>query len=172
MGLKNIRKRVDNRFFVYILLLFIAIWLLAFVDFIVLEEIYHPISAQYGVPWSAFDISESFPIQKWQIAFLTLGVFMFVLLGIAARSWRLSVSGIILFATGWEDIFYYLIQFKGFPSELPWLDYSPLMTLSRFVTRTEHVSNFGVLISALFGILIILLISLPIINNSKRKIKK
>ena len=76
---------------------------------------------------------------------------MFTLLGIAAKSIRLFFSGILLFATGWEDIFYYLIQGKLLPRQLGWLDYSPIMGLTRFLTLTEHVTSTGVLISALIG---------------------
>ena len=85
------------------------------------------------------------------MAFFPLAIVLFVLLGVAAKSWRLTVSGIVLFASGWEDIFYYVIQLKWLPSELSWLNAAP-MGLSRIITRTANVSSTGVLISAIIGL--------------------
>jgi hypothetical protein len=149
----------------YAVLLFVSILLLAYVDYIVLEKIYHPITAKYNINWdqelNAVMFGRQTPILRWQLAFMPLGVCLFILLGIAAKSFRLAISGILLFAAGWEDIFYYLIQGKWLPDELPWLDYSPLMGLTKYLTRTEHVTSTGVLISASLILLAVILILYP-----------
>lgn len=141
----------------YGILLFISILLLAYVDYIVLEKIYHPIANKYNIVWdqefNAVMFGRQTPILRWQLAFMPLGVCLFILLGWAARSFRLAISGILLFATGWEDIFYYLIQGRWLPVELGWLDYSPLMGLTKYLTRTEHVTSTGVLVSSILGLL-------------------
>lgn len=139
-------------------LIFFSILLLSYVDYIVLEKIYHPLAAKYNINWdaefNAVIFGKQTPILRWQLAFMPLGVNLFVLLGIAAKSFRLAFSGILLFAAGWEDIFYYLIQGRWLPAELGWLDYSPLMGLTRHITATEHVTSTGVIISSGFGLLI------------------
>ena len=149
----------------YGILLFVSILLLAYVDYIVLEKIYHPIAAKYNIIWdqefNAVIFGRQTPILRWQLAFMPLGVCLFILLGVAAKSFRLAISGILLFAAGWEDIFYYLIQGRWLPAQLGWLDYSPLMGLTRYLTRTEHVTSTGVLISSILGLLIVVLLLYP-----------
>lgn len=148
----------------YAILLFISILLLAYVDYIVLEKIYHPVAAKYNINWdtefNAVIFGRQTPILRWQLAFMPLGVILFILLGVAARSARLAVSGILLFATGWEDIFYYLIQGRWLPAELGWLDYSPLMGLTKYLTATAHVTSIGVIISSSLGLLAVCLLLL------------
>ena len=39
---------------IYVVLIVVSILLLAYMDFIVLEKIYHPIARDYDIPWSAF----------------------------------------------------------------------------------------------------------------------
>ena len=166
--------KTKKEFSINLGLLVIAFLLLAFVDFIVLEQIYHPLSEQHNISWTSFEtniLGASFPILKWHVGFFTLSIFLFILLGLAARSWRLGLSGLILFFTGWEDILYYIIQFKWLPAELPWLDASPLMTLSRFLTKTEHVTSTGVVASAVFGVIVIVMIGLIKKKKRKNKIK-
>ncbi|MEN6306945.1 MAG: hypothetical protein ABFD91_04245 [Anaerohalosphaeraceae bacterium] len=139
-------------------LIFFSILLLSYVDYIVLEKIYHPIAAKHNINWdaefNAVIFGRQTPILRWQLAFMPLGVVLFILLGIAARSFRLAFSGILLFATGWEDIFYYLIQGKWLPAELGWLDYSPLMGLTRHISATEHVTSTGIIVSSTVGLFI------------------
>lgn len=148
----------------YGILLFVSILLLSYVDYIVLEKIYHPLSAKYNINWdtefNAVIFGKQTPVLRWQLAFMPLGICLFILQGVAASSWRLAVSGILMFATGWEDIFYYLIQGRWLPVQLPWLDYSPLMGLSRYLTATQHVTSVGVMISSLLGLLAVCLILL------------
>lgn len=154
-------------------LLFISILLLAYVDYIVLEKIYHPVAQKYNIIWdqefNAVMFGRQTPILRWQLAFMPLGVMLFILLGIAAKSFRLAISGVLLFATGWEDIFYYLIQGKWLPAELGWLDYSPLMGLTKYLTRTEHVTSTGVLISSTLGLLAVIWILDPFKKSAKEK---
>lgn len=138
-------------------LLVVSILLLAYVDYIVLEKIYRPIALKYNVDWdaefNAVIFGRQTPVLRWQLAFMPLGICLFVLLGVAAKSLKLAVSGILLFAAGWEDIVYYVIQGKGLPAELPWLDYSPLMGLTRHLTGTDHVTSTGLFISSALGLL-------------------
>jgi hypothetical protein len=144
----------------FAVLLFISILLLAYVDYIVLEKIYHPIAKKYNINWdkefNAVFFGKPSPVLRWQLAFMPLGVMLFVLQGIAAKSWRLALSGILLFAAGWEDIFYYVIQGRWLPAQLPWLDYSPLMGLTRYLTGTDHVTSTGILISSLSSLILVL----------------
>jgi hypothetical protein len=139
-------------------LLFLSILLLAYVDYIVLEKIYHPVAAKYNIIWdqefNAVFFGKPTPILRWQLAFMPLGVMLFILQGIAAKSWRLTLCGILLFASGWEDYFYYFIQGRWLPAQLPWLDYSPLMGLTRYLTGTEHVTSLGIVLSGLAGLIV------------------
>jgi len=144
----------------YLVIILISILLLAFVDFIVLEKIYNPISAEFNIPWDSFTavlFGIKLPMQWWHVAFFPLAFVLFILLGFAAKSWRLAISGIILFVTGLEDVFYYLIQLKFLPPTLDWLD-PTIIGLTRFITRTPHVISLGVLISLTIGILASLII--------------
>jgi hypothetical protein len=148
-------------------LMFFSILLLAYVDYIVLEKIYHPVASKYNINWdtefNAVFWGRPTPVLRWQLAFMPLGVCLFILLGTAADSFRLAIGGILLFATGWEDLFYYLIQGRWLPPELGWLDYSPLMGLTRYLTGTEHVTSTGVMISGSLGLLAVIwiLASMP-----------
>ncbi|MBN2512588.1 MAG: hypothetical protein JXB18_06585 [Sedimentisphaerales bacterium] len=155
-------------------LIFFSMLLLSYVDYIVLEKIYHPMAAKYNINWdaefNAVIFGKQTPILRWQLAFMPLGVMLFILLGIAAKSFRLAFSGIVLFATGWEDILYYLIQGKWLPEELGWLDYSPLMGLTRHITATEHVTSTGIMISSTFGLLIAGIILFG--NEFRKKLEK
>ena len=139
---------------IFAIIIIAAILLLSFADYIVLEKIYHPLSQQFNISWEIFSADPFgviLPMQWWHVAFFTIAFVMFILLGLAAKSWRLWLSGTIIFLTGWEDIFYYLIQLKWLPLELAWLDAAP-MGLSRFITQTPHVTNTGVVISAIIGL--------------------
>jgi hypothetical protein len=155
----------------YAILVFISILLLAYVDYIVLEKIYHPVAAKYNINWdsefNAVFFGKPTPVLRWQLAFMPLGVMLFILQGIAAKSWRLALAGILLFAAGWEDIFYYLIQCRWLPDQLPWLDYSPLMGLTRYLTGTEHVTALGIILSSLTG----LILAVWVLATSGRPIK-
>ena len=94
----------------------------------------------------------------WHIIFTALAIGVFLFLGIIKKSWRLFVSGVILIATGWEDIIYYFMQLRKITYELTWLDYSPIMTLTRFITQTEHVTSTGIIISAIVGLIVVVMI--------------
>ncbi len=165
-------KKETKRHLTFAAIIFIGILLLAFADFIVLEKIYHPLSQQFNISWDVFAATPfgvTLPMQWWHIAFFTIAFVMFALLGVAAKNWRLWLSGTIIFLTGWEDIFYYLIQLKWLPNELAWLDAAP-MGLSRVITRTAHVTNTGVVISAIIGLVISTMIILR--YNPLRLFKK
>lgn len=138
-------------------LIIASIFLLTYVDLIVLEKIHHPIAARYGVNWNDFNATIfqiKIPVIWWHIAFTPLGVSLFALLGIAAKSFRLFFAGTLMFATGWEDILYYVLQGKWLSAQLPWLDYSPIISLTRFLTLTEHVTSTGVVISSVSGLIL------------------
>ena len=177
------RKDIENKkseagsrsstLFTFTGLIIASIFLLAYVDFIVLEKIHHPIAAKYGVNWADFKATlfkVKTPVIWWQFAFIPLGVSLFALLGTATKSFRLFFSGVLLFATGWEDILYYAIQGKWLPAQLSWLDYSPIMTLTRFLTLTQHVTSTGILISSLSGLILAYLILFSV--NPFRYFKK
>jgi len=134
----------------------LGILLLAFVDVIVLERIYKPLAAGYRIPWSEFQVRLPFlgkttGMLWWHVAFVPLGLCLFMLAGAAGRDWRLALAGCVLFATGWEDLVYYAIQFQTAPSRLPWLDASPLVAWTRVFTRSTHVTYFGLLLAACVG---------------------
>jgi hypothetical protein len=163
---------VKSRAGIYAVIIAVGILLLAYVDYITLEKIYHPIAAKYNINWNEFNavvFGKQTPILQWQFAFMPLGVVMFILLGAAARSFKLAVCGILLFATGWEDIFYYLIQGRRLPAELGWLDYSPIMGLTRFLTSTSHVTSTGVIISSGIGLIVSYLILFPVFILNRKK---
>jgi hypothetical protein len=151
------KKNIDWTPFVHTAIIIASIILLSYVDFIVLEKIHHPIAKKDCVSWGDFNavfLQKELPIIWWHFAFIPMGVCLFILLGIAARSFRLFFAGLLMFAAGWEDIVYYVMQGKWLPEQLSWLDYSPLMTLTRFITSTEHVTRTGVLISSLAALIV------------------
>jgi hypothetical protein len=163
---------VKSRAGMYAFIITVGILLLAYVDYITLEKIYHPIAAKYSINWNEFNavvFGKQTAILQWQFAFMPLGVVMFILLGVAARSGKLAVCGILMFATGWEDIFYYLIQGRWLPAELSWLDYSPLMGLTRILTSTPHVTSTGIIISSAIGLIVSCLILFPIFSTDVKK---
>lgn len=172
MDTESAGRKVECRHKIkFAIILFLSILLLAYVDYIVLEKIYHPVAAKHNIIWSqefnAVMFGRQTPILRWQLAFMPLGVCLFILLGWAAKSFRLAISGILLFACGWEDIFYYVIQGKWLTPEMGWLDYSPLMGLTKYLTRTEHVTSTGVLISSSLALLVVILILYPFKRSPK-----
>jgi hypothetical protein len=165
-------KKESKKRLIFAIILFFSILLLAFVDFIALEKIYKPLSAQFNIPWEAFSANPfgiTLPMLWWHLSFFVMAFVMFILLGVAAKNWRLWLSGTILFVTGWEDLFYYFIQLRWLPKELPWLNES-LMGLSRFITQTPNVTNVGVIISTIIGLIAAVLIILE--YNPLKLIKK
>ena len=150
-------KKAGRTPFIHAALIIASILLLSYVDFIALEKIHHPIARKYNVSWTDYNavfFQKEVPIIWWHFAFVPLGICLFILLGIAAGSFRLTFAGILMFAAGWEDIVYYVMQGKWLPEQLSWLDYSPLMTLTRFITSTEHVTGTGILISSMAALII------------------
>jgi hypothetical protein len=134
----------------------LAIILLAFVDMIVLEKIYKPIAAKYNIPWSDFEIKmplagEKARILWWHVAFIPLGILIFTLIGLSGGDWGITLSGLVLFATGWEDIVYYLIQFQMIPKKLQWLNVNPLISWTRVITGNAYVGRNELLIAAGIG---------------------
>jgi hypothetical protein len=142
--------------YVRLAILALAIVLLAFVDMIVLEHIYKPISMEHDIPWEKFEIhvplaGENTRMLWWHVAFVPLGILLFTLVGMSGGDWGLTLSGIVLFATGWEDIVYYVIQFKLVPSQLKWLDVNPAIAWTRILTRNAHVGRVELFIAAGIG---------------------
>lgn len=133
-----------------------GIVLLALTDVVVLEGIYKPTAARYGIRWSEFEVAIPFlgteiRVLRWHLAFVPLGFGLFVLCGVAGRDWRLALAGAILFATGWEDIAYYVLQLQLPPSELPWLDAQPGVAWTRLLLGEAHLSRLGLCLAALLG---------------------
>ena len=152
--MNRIKKKIRKKVYINFAIIIAALLLLSFVDMIVLEKIYHPLSQKYEIPWTEFESGLFENALWWHIAFVPLGLVLFILLGTAARNWRLALSGTILFVTGWEDIFYYLIQLKKLPTELSWFDSSTFISFTKYLTGTAHVTNIGLLISAIVGLII------------------
>ncbi len=103
---------------------------MTFVDYIVNHHIYHAISEARNIPVSELDVEPPIPSMAgtflwWHVAYIPLVLGTFVLLGLAARDWRLAVGGIVLFLSGWEDVAYFLLRLRPLPAELPWLDRAP-----------------------------------------------
>lgn len=145
-----------RRTYVRLAILALGILLLAFVDVIVLERIYKPISTEHAIPWEKFEIhvplaGENARMLWWHVAFVPLGIVMFALVGMSGRDLGLALAGIVLFATGWEDIVYYAIQFKLVPQQLTWLDVNPAIAWTRILTRHEHVTRVDLFIAAAAG---------------------
>jgi hypothetical protein len=133
---------------------FAALVLLAFADVVVLEKIYKPLSFTYNIPWQdlAAGIRWAPEALWWHLAFIPLAVGMFVLLGLAARDWRFSVGGLVLFFTGWEDTLYYVLLRQFPPGRLPWLDRAWGIAWTRIVQPGQSVSRYGLLVANAVGI--------------------
>ena len=134
------------------IILLIGVLLMAFMDIIVLEKIYHPIGQAYNIPWTDFHVSESIDYLWWWVAFIPMGFIMFGLLGWAAKSWKLVFSGAILFLTGWEDIFYYVLRGTWLPwDSMAWLNDNPVMAFFNLFTPGRSVTGVTVTIAAIIG---------------------
>lgn len=135
-----------------ILLILISIILLAFVDIVVVGAMIHPLCRDYGIPWTTFliDIGPFQNLFIWYVAFTPLVVSLFILLGVAARSWRLGIAGIVFFAGGSEDLAYFFLQGQSLPAELPWLDMTPIVW-TRWIFGEPHVTGIGLCISAVIN---------------------
>ena len=154
--MRNTNKQRYGSIYTRFAILVLAIVLLAFVDMIVLERIYKPISAEHNIPWEKFEIhvplgGENARMLWWHVAFIPLGVLLFILVGMSGGDWGITLSGIVLFATGWERIIYYLIQFKLVPRQLEWLDVNPAISWTRIITRSAHVGRVELFIAAGIG---------------------
>jgi len=161
--MKDNSKQRRRRTYVRLAILALGILLLAFVDVIVLERIYKPISSEHAIPWEEFEIhvplaGENAHMLWWHVAFAPLGIIMFALIGMSGRDLGLALAGIVLFATGWEDIAYYVIQFKLVPQQLAWLDVNPAIAWSRILTRHEHVTRVDLFIAAGAGLVLAVII--------------
>jgi hypothetical protein len=176
--MRDAGKQGRRRIYIRLAILAVGILLLAFVDVIVLERIYRPISAEHEIPWDEFQIhvplaGENARMLWWHVAFAPLGIVLFALVGISGRDLGLALAGIVLFATGWEDIAYYAIQFKLVPRQLPWLDVSPAIAWTRILTRSEHVTRADLFIAAgAGGILALVILGFQWIWRHRRVSKK
>ena len=135
--------------------------LIAFLDFLVIDLVIKRVMTSHGLYWSDFEIKilGKTILSAWHIGFLILGVISFFLLGWTANSWRIVVIGNLLLLTGWEDIFYYLIQLQLPPKTLPWLnDFAVGVSWSRILTQTSDVTNVGLYIAMSISGLIAFLI--------------
>ena len=141
-----------NKNIKFLIIIFSGIILLAFLDIIVMEKIYHPLSLEYNIPWNSLYASENIEFIWWHIAFIPAGIILFILIGFAASSWKVSVSGILMFACGWEDIFYYVLRGSYLPSTLPWLNMNPFASIPRFITGAENVTSVGLTIMAILSL--------------------
>jgi len=138
------------------LVLLLGVLVLGAVDVVVLERIYKPISQIWHVPWRAFLaplplLGPDSPVLWWHVAFVPLGLCLFLLIGLAAGDGRLAAAGCVLFATGWEDVAYYVLQLRLPPPELPWLDFSPGIAWTRWVLRSPHVTRAGLFVAVFVG---------------------
>lgn len=152
-----------QRTVVRLAVLFLTLALMVFVDYIVNHRIYHAISEARQIPFNEIDVDPPVPSMAgtllwWHVAFIPLVLSTFALLGLAARDWRLAVSGIVLFLTGWEDILYYVLQLRLLPAELPWLDRSPGIGWGRYLFASPHVTALSLLISAAVGGVVVALL--------------
>lgn len=152
MNMENDSRRGRGHTYSRIAILVLGLLLLAFVDVVVLERIYKPMSAKYSIPWEEFEIhvplaGEGARMLWWHLAFVPLGIMLFVLAGMSGGDLGLALAGIVLFAAGWEDIIYYFVQLKFIPQELAWLDVNPAIAWTRILTRSEHVTRVGLFIS-------------------------
>lgn len=131
---------------------------MSFLDIIMLEKVYHPLNRAYEIGWENFYVSSNFQFIWWHVAFIPLVIILFLMLGFALGSWKMTATGIIAFATGWEDIFYYVLQGSWLPAELPWLNWSPIMALTRPFSSSGNVTGVGVTITAILGAIVIWII--------------
>jgi len=128
--------------------------ILAYADVIVLEHIYKPISTTYAIPWESFSARLSWAPEAlwWHVAFVPLSAGFFLLTGLAARDLRFSVGGFVLFLTGWEDTFYYMLLRQFPPSRLPWLDNAWGIAWTRVFQPSQSVSRWGLFAANAVGL--------------------
>lgn len=135
-----------------VLALVAATAVIALPDIVVLEWILKPISREHGLPWSTWQMDvtlfgATFEILTWWPGLWAIGVALPALLAWVARRWEALAGGLLLFACGWEDTCYYLLQLKGVPDTLPWLDLNPFLAWTRLLTGAAHVTRAGLLVA-------------------------
>lgn len=135
-----------------IIIAFLGIIILSIFDIVVLEKIYHPVSQAYNIPWNFFYVSQDIDFIWWHVAFIPLGFLIFALVGWSAKSWKLFFAGSILFLTGWEDIFYYVLRGSWLPDNLAWLNLNPVMALMNLILPGEDVTRLCVIVAAILGL--------------------
>ena len=127
------------------------LWL-ALMDIAVIEWTCKPLIAAGRIRECELEFSPG--IFYWHTAFIPFGLVLFAMLGLAARDSRLAIAGMILFATGWEDLSYYLLQLQPLPASMPWLNIAPSIAWTRRLTGAPNVTATGLVISALAGIIL------------------
>lgn len=140
-----------------VVILALGLLWLAMLDVAVLEWIYKPLIAAHKIKESELEAGPG--ILYWHVAFIPFGLALFAMFGLSAGDNRLAVAGIILFATGWEDMAYYLLLLQPLPSVLPWLNIVPTIAWTRFLTRTPDVTAAGLVAAALAGALLAVLLA-------------
>jgi len=99
----------------------------------------------------------AFAVAQFGLVALVL-IFIFLL----SHSFRsVLVWGLTLWlplVTGTEDIFYYFLQRMSLPATFEWLNNSPLISWTRYVTNTTDIVRNGVYLSAAVGWLVILFV--------------
>ncbi len=137
-----------------------ALILLAFVDVIVLEKIYKPLSRAYDIPWENLSAGLRWAPEAlwWHVAFIPLALGVLLLIGFAASDWRFSVGSSVLFFTGWEDLLYYALLRQIPPARLPWLDRAWGIAWTRVFQPSQSVSRYGLLLACILGLAIAYLI--------------
>lgn len=132
------------------LIILAGLLLLAFVDFVVVNQLWGYLMMKHSIPWNDVEVFLwGKRVFIWHIAFIPLYITFFILLGIAGRSWRMAAVGNLLCASGWEDTLYFFIHLEKIPKELPWLDEVIFIGWTRFFTGTAHVTDSGVALAVL-----------------------
>jgi len=139
--------------------------LLAFVDYIVVENIYKGLMLEYNLNWSSFETAPGNRMW-WHVAFDILSFGLFLLLFVASGKLTIFLGGMILYHTGVEDLLYFMVQGQKLPLVWEWSNSRPLIGFTRFITDTPDVTLGGILISSTLGIITFLLLC---ILSEKRK---
>ncbi len=134
----------------YLLLVLAGLSLLAYVDHVVVDNIYKQLIQNYGMSWNDFQTAPGGRMW-WHVAFDILDVGMFALLAIVARRIHIFIGGVVLYHTGLEDILYYWVQGLSLPHSWAWTNLRPTISYTRLITRTADVNLPGILIAASVG---------------------
>ncbi len=143
------RYPVSNEFF-FLLAAEVAILItIPYIDWVLVNEVILKSNAPLLPPVVA-SYAKAFEAIKWAVILPTVALVALYKRDILSVTvW--TVSAYVPFATGTEDLVYYIIGQRALPNVWPWLDSAPGIGWTRLLTGTPDVVLSGVVMATIVG---------------------